>query len=386
MKFNFIIIPYRDTYFLRKYGYSVRDLMIIKTLIDLPLVNKIYLVNRPVSLYERFTNKLFKKKIASIKVKVIDTTSYDLIGPLKGRIWTETCYYNIFNRLLDELDSKINLNQQEINILLDFTPIANIPYDEFKKRNFIIWYDVIDNFTKHNRYSEKEKHKVREKYRYVDIHADIITGVTSEALNEFPTNKNKLVMYNGLLRFDSLISNEVKEKYKFGFIGFITDKLDVDFIIEIAKIDSVVLYGEFYDRKIRKQLEKIKNVILKGGYKIDQLPRIMNSFEIGIIPYKESKSHDGSPLKLYQYLYFNKPVISAMQFEDKLMNLKFVKVVKKDDEVLEFINWLEKVDKKNISKYLRREVFWDYKILNILNHIWSMYYENSNFGDKRNSK
>ncbi|MED0594969.1 glycosyl transferase, partial [Escherichia marmotae] len=81
------------------------------------------------------------------------------------------------------------------SIIIDFTPIAELEIKSNKKITY--WYDLIDNFSIHNRFSEKEKKAVREKYAYVDEYADIITAVSDKAIKNFQ-NPNKHVMPNGV--------------------------------------------------------------------------------------------------------------------------------------------------------------------------------------------
>lgn len=56
-RYKFIIIPYRDQYFVNKFGWTVRDLMIIHALNASERVESIIVVNRPVSIYERLISK-----------------------------------------------------------------------------------------------------------------------------------------------------------------------------------------------------------------------------------------------------------------------------------------------------------------------------------------
>ena len=52
-----------------------------------------------------------------------------------------------------------------------------------------------------------------------------------------------------------------------------------------------------------------------GGFRYQNLPKICRSFKVGLLPYREDRSHDGSPLKLYEYLRYLRPVISSINYE-----------------------------------------------------------------------
>lgn len=373
MKFNFVVIPYRDIYFYSNYGNAVRDLMLLNALTSFECVNKIYLINRPVSLYERFLLLKPKSKLnvkLSSKVEVIDSTSFDLIGPLGKRLWTINCYTNLLKKMLKRISEF--KRKDAVNVLLDFTPLALIPYEEFKKNGFLIWYDIIDNFTKHNRYSLREKKAVEVKYMHVDRHADMITGVSNKALEQFSVCQKKLCVNNGVL--DNNVKNEDcfngNEQFLFGYIGFISDRLNVQFIKKISTFGKVVLFGEVYDRNVVRKFNNSKNIILKGKFKSSQLPEIMKTFKIGIIPYKLEKDYDSSPLKLYQYLYYGKPVVSSMGFEDRAMKCKYVLVSEDLKEIENFIDRVKKPDNcKEVKKCFDKSFLWSYKVKEILDEL-----------------
>jgi hypothetical protein len=111
------------------------------------------------------------------------------------------------------------------------------------------------------------------------------------------------------------VGGHCEPKFDFGFIGFVTDKIDIEFIASLSKSYSVAIYGDFYDRKVKAKLAGLSNVFLLGGFRYQNLPKICRSFKVGLLPYREDRSHDGSPLKLYEYLRYLRPVISSIDYE-----------------------------------------------------------------------
>lgn len=321
---NILVFPYRDMYFQKKYGPVVRDLQIISALVDSNLVSSIVIVNRPVSLYERVLGKFPWISSGNHKISVIDITSYDLIGPLAGRSWAHMLYDDFIERIVGGSKAMGGNN----NILLDFTPLSYINYQCFK--GFYVWYDVIDNFTRHNRYTEQEKNIVRDKYSYVSHYADLVTGTTVAAINEFDT-RNKIVVSNGINAADKKLynanCNDKPQKYDIGYTGFITNKLDTELIELLAEKGKykIAIYGKVYDREVAMRLKGITNVTLMGSFRGDGVPEIMTQFKIGIIPYRKEKEHDGSPIKLYQYQSYGKPVVSSHAYQGELtQNMEYV--------------------------------------------------------------
>lgn len=301
-KINVIVFPYRSSHFKKKYGTSVRDIQIIELLKTHPTIDNILVVERPLSIYE-----LLLGRHSSTPGHFIDY-SLDLLGPLKGREWTEHCYSKTILKVKELTKSWKNL------VVLDFTPIAKIQKSSIE--SCFYWYDMIDNFTKHNRFSKLQKSLVSEKYHLVNKEADFITGVTETALDEF-NNPNTLTMPNGVFPHESYQS-KTTAPFKYGFFGFITDKFDVDFIKKLAEADSnarFILCGEVLDKTIGKQLKAIENVTLHGRFSRRDTAKLASKFEVGIIPYRKDKSHDGSPLKLYEYMWFGKPTLTSIDYE-----------------------------------------------------------------------
>jgi hypothetical protein len=305
---DLIVIPYRDQYFFNEYGLAVRDLQFIKSILDIGCFESIRVINRPVSLYERLLGKLNKDLSVIPGVDFIDATSLDLIGPLYGRAWAKSC----FSETIKTLTSEYVKGENKV-VVLDFSPFAIYPL--IKNSNILYWYDLIDNFTKHNRYTSTQKKLVHEKYTWVNRNFTMVTGVTNEALASFGINKT--VLPNGVF-FNEPKKNELTSASKifdFGFIGFITDKLDLAFVKKLSANYSVAIYGTCLDKKILQDIKKMNNVYYFGKFQYAEIETITKTFKIGILPYLKEKSHDESPLKLYEYFKHNLPCVSSTDYE-----------------------------------------------------------------------
>ena len=298
-----LVVPYRDAYFWSVYGAAVRDLQVIEIL---SRSHDLTVVNRPVSIYERCTTKRSVPKVSAVseRVRFVDSTSFDLIGPLKGRAWTSYCYTSLLNKILAE---------ESYDLILDFSPFS-IFYEKSMGAKY--WYDLIDNFTKHNRYTERERELVNQKYKHVGAVADLVTGVSQMAIDEVSASQVS-VMPNGIYReggrqSDCLIGGAGYE-FDFGFVGFVTDKLDVEFINYLSERWSVVVYGKAFDSSVVSSLAP--GVHYRGGFSYSDLPSIMRTFKVGLLPYVAKKCHDESPLKLYEYFKYAKPCLTSINYE-----------------------------------------------------------------------
>lgn len=314
-KFRLFIFGYRDQYFWSNYGPIVRDLMICKTLADFNSVDQITFYNRPVSIYERLLKiKTIKTRNSlkgiSNKINFLDCTSLDILGPLSKRLWCQDIYRKMY-ATGPEMDSAYK------NIIIDFLPIGDLP--EWTQKADLIWYDLIDNFEKHNRYTLKEKKAVSAKYakiKELPSNKSFVTGVSNEAICQF---KNSIVLENGILNDDEIIdSSQSGPIYDFGFMGFITDKFDIEKINTLSELGfSIAIYGEFYDANVKSKVEKIKNVVVYGRFNHKDTKRILKTFRIGLIPYIMELLHDESPLKMFQYFSEYKLVLSCFNFNQK---------------------------------------------------------------------
>lgn len=372
MKINLLVFPYRGINFYYEYGLAVRDLQMLAALIDSPLVESVTIVERPLTVYDIVLNKIkgcFSKDLGvfeSSKVKIIQKTSFDIFFPLlKGRLWTLNSYNQVYNlhNLLDEI-----YDQKLINVVLDFTPIADLKINE----KWYHWYDLIDNFKKHNRFSESQKKAVAMKYDYLNGSADLITGVSKGAVSQF----NKALVVPNAVGVKKEIKNyyDGLKNYDFGFIGFVTNKLDINFLEILARNNfSIVIYGDIYDQQVKKSLEKIKNITLKGAFHSSEIPNLLKTFKVGLIPYLKERMHDESPLKLYQYLQAGLPVLTSTYYDlydryiieyDNLNEKNLVELL---------IKLLDESTQNDVISHIQSlisdQFYWDYKINNILNKI-----------------
>ena len=318
MKINLVVLNYRGSYFYREYGPAVRDLQFLLTLAQMDEIS-LTLLERPVSVYERILGKVFQKGILDgYDISISDSTSYDVIGPLKRRLWWSRSIKQYLNEMLPQLK-----DDQAINVFLDCMPIGSP--DPESLYGWYYWYDFIDNFTKHNRFTKTERQAVQQKYLFVKRHAQLLTFVSEECFRNVnldqPSSAEIRVVTNKVFEDLSLSDKNVcldtssQDLFDFGFIGFVTDKIDVNFIQKLSFNHTVAIYGDFYDHKVRAKLKTLNNVKLLGGFHYNDLPVICKTFKVGLLPYLKEKSHDGSPLKLYEYLRYLRPVLTSIDYE-----------------------------------------------------------------------
>lgn len=307
-KIRLYVFGYRDQSFWCEYGPIVRDLMVVSALCELDAVDSVEFYNRPVTLPELLLRrkKIGYPDVGSKKITFISKLSYDIFGPLRKRLWVNGAYKNHYN-------VQPEFSTDYINVVLDFLPIGELP--EWVSKADVYWYDLIDNFKKHNRYTTAEKKQVSQKYQSVSEYAGIklVTGVSASALSEF---SNSHVLENAILKLPKIIKATQSSMFDFGFMGFVSNKFDINAVKKICALGySVAIYGEFYDKSTEKELLSVSGVKLFGRFRDTDVDMLLSTFKIGLIPYRNELLHDESPLKLYQYLSASKLVLSSFDFD-----------------------------------------------------------------------
>jgi GT2 family glycosyltransferase/glycosyltransferase involved in cell wall biosynthesis/SAM-dependent methyltransferase len=103
-----------------------------------------------------------------------------------------------------------------------------------------------------------------------------------------------------------------------GYFGAIADWIDLDLVHEVATSRpqySFVLAGQVFNRDV-SALEALPNVRLLGSRPYEQMPTLLASFDVCIIPFKLNKvTHATDPVKLYEYLSQGKPVVATAMDE-----------------------------------------------------------------------
>lgn len=102
-----------------------------------------------------------------------------------------------------------------------------------------------------------------------------------------------------------------------GFIGTLFIHLDYNllkYIIEKNMDKSFIFVGhcDYQVRKVWEEIIKYKNVIWLGRRRKEEIPAIIDKFDVCINPFKiDELSKSVSPLKVFEYLAMRKPVVSV---------------------------------------------------------------------------
>lgn len=154
-----------------------------------------------------------------------------------------------------------------------------------------------------------------------------------------------------------------------GFVGGINNRLNLSLLLPLIKNNpkwQFVFWGPIQDKK-PNYLFSLSNVIYGVSKNKKELPSIISQFDICIIPYDTSQNFNKYcyPMKLFEYFYMGKPVVST-PIEELKHFPKFVKIGNTAKEWEKHIktllskSWSEKYKKE--QKRLAEENSWENKI------------------------
>lgn len=251
---------------------------------------------------------------------------------------------------------KINywLGQSEFKktVTICFLPTP-LNYKIIKKINSnikIFYYaDSLDKNSKDTRYLKPWIDKAIKKSDFIFTPSTILEKKIKKI------NSNSYLINNGLNNFfiRNKDINKKNRKYDIGYIGSISNLIDFNLIINIAK--------KFYNKKILLLgpsycdldfLKKYKNIEILNKKNFPEIISYYNNIKIGIIPYKKNKyTETVFPTKLSEYIASGCEVISVNIKEVNNFNQKnpnLITVAKDEDFFLKSIE--KKLDKNSYFK------------------------------------
>ncbi|MBT9778351.1 glycosyltransferase [Clostridium sp. MCC353] len=204
-----------------------------------------------------------------------------------------------------------------------------------KDKTKILAYDKMDDNHELTKSWLIKKYLIKMERKLVDK-ADLIF-VTSKVFYErfSRINKNVILMPNAvgedqmIFKVDPVAKTEKK---RIGYLGVVSHWVDLDAIRLIAENNldyEIAIIGPNYCEEI-----KLPNVIYYGQVEKKEVPSWIASFDICLYPFKMGKLADTiDPVKIYEYLAANKPVIAVQSVEmEKFASLLYT--YKNYDEML----------------------------------------------------
>lgn len=364
-KLDLIILPFHDYKKWLSEGFRTRDAHLFEHFKKNENVNKILVINRPVSRGEQIVKyKQWKTETKNKELYVeknwrivqVDTNAYylDILSNdifkviFERKKWWHTVFnYDETIKIINKACDILKLNNR---CLLLQNPMSMGIIGNINEK--IVAFDAIDNWLYHPQ-NIRYRELLFKNYELIDKKADIIFTVSEKLKLLFKTNKNIKWVANGVdIEYfsKSICTKNRKNKITIGYVGKIQDRLDFELIqkclMEFKELDFIFLGPVLACKDKVKYLKKnFKNISFLGDIHYNDLPNRMKNIDIAIIPHLVNEfTNSMNPLKLYEYLAAGKQVVTTTIAGSENLS-KYIYI---SDNHNEFINNIDKA----LNKYL----------------------------------
>lgn len=216
-----------------------------------------------------------------------------------------------------------------------------IPYDRIQKYeacNYKIIYEYVDDLNEelsgesYNDLYERHKHMCQDEEVYV-----IATATMLKNNIEFNCNKEAALISNGVdyehfkyCEYDVPEDlQSIRDSYKtvLCYYGALASWFDYDLIKKVAenKEYAIVLIGQDYDNSLSASgILEINNIFFLGRKEYADLPKYGCNVDVCIIPFLVNDITEAtSPVKLFEYMAMEKPIVTTALPECKKYNSVF---------------------------------------------------------------
>lgn len=245
-------------------------------------------------------------------------------------------------------------------------------YKDIKKyKSPFVIYDVLDDISIHEKSDRDINIPVGE--RAVDYHqylleqADVVTVSSSVLHKQIKAKRPDAILVPNGIDYKNFLSID-KEAVKYldlldgpiiGYHGAIADWLNFELLqrlIQTRRDCDFVFIGPISSNKF-EQLRKEVNCHYIGIIAFEKLPSYISKFDVGIIPFLDNRITQAvRPLKGFEYLALNKPVVTS--FLPEVLGWPNVFVASSEEEFSLMIDSalklkLSKGDKASIRKFVQ---------------------------------
>lgn len=238
-------------------------------------------------------------------------------APFRLRVWVNNVIPGIAFRLLLKL-----FGFTERNTLLWLYP----PHQHIEKlRSLVPHFKTIIQVVDNNSFMESSEEGCRNfaKTQYESLIAEADEVIVSSDSNyrifselnprchkfENAVDRIFLAQPSGL---PSLID---RVRPRLGYVGWITERTDVDLLLHLAKVRpeyDLILAGPVGESVDISEITSLPNASWCGPLPYSDVPNFLASLDVCLIPHRDTPySRSMSPLKLFQYLGSGRPIVST---------------------------------------------------------------------------
>lgn len=227
-------------------------------------------------------------------------------------------------RIMNKLDSMYHAFEID-RLIKDYNPdilYVSHPRDyvnEFEKFRGCIVYDCMDNYSELAS-DEATKNIIKKNEWKILKRADVVLCssqyLKNLLINRYDEVEDKIyVVRNGYLGKILDITHSDKNnnnQIDVGYIGTIGSWFDFDSLIETIKRDKGIFYHLIGPIATDVKVPEHTNIVLEGVVEHDYIYEKIKNYDALIMPFKVNKIVEAvDPVKLYEYINFNKPIISV---------------------------------------------------------------------------
>jgi teichuronic acid biosynthesis glycosyltransferase TuaH len=319
--------------------------------------------------------KWIKSKSGFIKINKSLYTYTPLFIPVHySRIFISLNKNIILNNIYKWIDFK-KANNQNI-IIISFLPIPLIKNIIEKINPIVSVYYCADNMSSHNYMISKFNEN-----KFIKL-VDHVFYTSEKLKSKIKKNPSNYLLPSGVNfeRFNTKFKKKKinKKNIIFGFVGSVRNIIDLELIYKAAKIlkncKFVIVGPIFVDVN---KFKKLSNVKFIGYVSHKEIPKYINNFNIGLIPYiKNNFTKTIYPVKLNEYLAMGKPVFSTRIPEMVKLSKEIKNAIYFVDKPIDFkknlkLFLLKKTSNKNLINFAKKNS-WSLKFkifINIINKI-----------------
>ncbi|MBT2515739.1 glycosyltransferase [Arthrobacter sp. ISL-30] len=314
-------------------GYRTRDGHLIEWLGRLnQMEGPVLVASRPEPyILKPLTRKIRKKSPAENTVP-IDTYSWALPRFYNRRAWW-----------LQSRNSYRIPDVSKATPAIIWNPLVGISniWHELGNSSRPICMDLLDDWSIHYAF-EPIRTQIELAYRRIFERVDFVTANAEGtlALARRFGRDDAVLLTNGCdpERFNPV--STAKGRITVGYVGKIGKRLDLDLIHETAlglPEVNFVFAGPILDSEYRPVLEKLQNVTLLGDVHYNDVPELLQTFDIGWVPHNVGDFEvGGDVIKTYEYRAAHLPVLTTPIGGAGERNLDSVYVV----PASEHVNWI----------------------------------------------
>jgi teichuronic acid biosynthesis glycosyltransferase TuaH len=328
------MIPFHDWKKSVREGFRTRDGHFMEEFIRHPDVDKLLIINRPISLAEMI---LLRRDWYDQSAKVLVRRGNVIISQVADRTYTLDILVTqvvrpillqrswipwIFSKktIRDAVRYSLSYLEMAQKYVAFLSAPLYIPLFEHLQPS-VLMLDAQDNLLKHPQYRSVKN--LAHYYAQCQSRADLLSANSAETTHWLAQQRpDTLHIANGVdpKVFDQAKAYSIPEDLRsirgpiVGYAGKMQQMVEVSLMQKAAsRLPSLnfVFIGQQLDPKWMKPLWELPNVHYLGDKHYSTVPHYLSSFDICIIPYSVARQHGGDPIKIYEYLAMGKPVVTT---------------------------------------------------------------------------